>query len=89
MMGKDATTEAKKSKTFKLRIREDLCKGCQLCVAYCPKDCLAMTTDRLNAKGVPFCQFVRPENCVGCKACVTVCPDAVLELFSEDEESNG
>ncbi|KKN76686.1 hypothetical protein LCGC14_0367770 [marine sediment metagenome] len=61
-----------------------------LCVEYCPKDCLAVTTDRLNAKGMPFTECVHPADCVGCRACTTVCPDAVIELFEiTDEDTDG
>ena len=79
------------ARTFRMAIREDLCKGCELCVSFCPKDCLAMTTDRINAKGVPFAECVRPGDCVGCGACATVCPEAAIELFEviDEEEDNG
>ena len=87
----DATKNPRRAKTFRISIHEDLCKGCQLCVNFCPKDCLAMTTDRINAKGTPFSQVVRLSDCVGCRACATVCPEAAIELFEviQDEEDNG
>ena len=79
-----------KTRTFRVKIYEKFCKGCQLCIAHCPKNCLAMTTDRINVKGTPFSECVRPEDCIGCKACATVCPDACIELFEvTDEENNG
>ena len=89
-MAKSESSTTSKTRTFRVQIYEAFCKGCQLCVAHCPKDCLALTTDRINVKGVPFCEFVRPEDCIGCRACVTVCPDACLELFeTTDEDRNG
>ena len=72
-------------KSYRLKIDRDGCKGCRLCVAFCPKDVLAMSTDRLNDKGVPFAECVRPDECIGCRACTTVCPDAVIELFEREE----
>ena len=54
-----ATTQKKKKK-FRLKIHEDYCKSCRLCVQFCPKAVLEMTTDRLNIKGVPFVVCVRP-----------------------------
>jgi len=86
-MGK-RSDEMTKTRTFRVNIYEDFCKGCKLCVAHCPKDCLALTTDRINAKGVQFSQCVRPEDCIGCRACVTVCPDACIELFEVIDEDN-
>jgi len=79
------------TKTFRITIQEDLCKGCELCVSFCPKNCLAMTSDRINAKGLPFAECIAPPKCVGCRACATVCPEAAIELFevTENEENNG
>jgi 2-oxoglutarate ferredoxin oxidoreductase subunit delta len=74
---------ATKKKKFRLHIHEDYCKGCRLCVDFCPKHVLAMTTDRLNVKGVPFVVCVRPDDCIGCQTCTIVCPDAVIDLFEE------
>lgn len=72
-----------KKKRFRLRVLEDYCKSCRLCVEFCPKKVLEMTTDRLNAKGVTYVVAARPADCIGCQTCVTVCPDAVIELFEE------
>ena len=83
-----ATKNSTRARTFRIKIHEDFCKGCKLCVEYCPKDCLALTTDRLNAKGMPFAECVHPADCVGCRACTTVCPDAVIELFELIDEDN-
>jgi len=74
-------TTQKRVRKFRVAIQEDLCKGCDLCVAFCPENCLAMTSDKLNAKGIPYAQCIRPGDCIGCQACATVCPDAAIELF--------
>jgi 2-oxoglutarate ferredoxin oxidoreductase subunit delta len=75
-------TAAKKKKS-RLHIHEDYCKSCRLCVDFCPRRVLEMTTDRLNVKGLPFVLCVHPDACNGCQTCVTVCPDAVIDLFEE------
>ncbi len=74
------------AKQYRLQIDADRCKGCGLCVAFCPKDVLAMSTDRLNARGVPFAECVHAEQCVGCRACAVICPDAAIELFQKEDE---
>ena len=35
----------------KLYIREDICKGCGLCIEVCPKKILALHKEKINAKG--------------------------------------
>ena len=72
-------------KKYRLEIYTDVCKGCRLCVAFCPKDVLAMTEDRLNARGVPYAECVRPDECTGCRSCTTICPDAAIELFEQEQ----
>jgi 2-oxoglutarate ferredoxin oxidoreductase subunit delta len=74
------------AKKYRLQVDADRCKGCGLCAAFCPKDVLAMSTDRLNARGVPFAECVQPEQCVGCGACAVICPDAAIELFQREDE---
>jgi 2-oxoglutarate ferredoxin oxidoreductase subunit delta len=73
-----AVTQAKR---FRVLIDADRCKGCKLCADFCPKDCIEMTTEHLNAKGVPFAECVRPDQCIGCMSCAVICPDAAIELF--------
>jgi len=70
---------------YRVKIDHETCKGCRLCVEFCPKEVLAMSADRLNGKGVPFAECVQPERCIGCQACTTVCPDAAIELFERQE----
>ncbi len=77
-----ATTQTKR---FRVQIDADRCKGCKLCVDFCPKDVIEMTTEQLNAKGVPFAECVRPDQCIGCMSCAVICPDAAIELFKRED----
>jgi 2-oxoglutarate ferredoxin oxidoreductase subunit delta len=74
---------AKKKKTYLLKINEDLCKSCSLCIDFCPKGVLALSV-KLNKKGVPFAKTVKAEDCTGCRSCVLVCPEACIELSEVD-----
>jgi 2-oxoglutarate ferredoxin oxidoreductase subunit delta len=64
---------------FSIRIDEDRCKGCALCVAACFRSILEMGK-RLNANGYHVPKVVRPEDCTGCQNCAVMCPDAAVEI---------
>ncbi|MGB8932928.1 MAG: 4Fe-4S dicluster domain-containing protein [Anaeromyxobacteraceae bacterium] len=62
-----------------VRVASELCKGCELCVAACPPECLALSAD-FNARGYRFAVLAK-EGCTGCSACALVCPDAAITVF--------
>lgn len=64
----------------KLTFKEELCKGCGLCVGACPKGILALSRTRLNQKGHSPVELTKPEECVGCAFCATMCPDCVITV---------
>ncbi|MBI5361088.1 MAG: 4Fe-4S binding protein [Planctomycetes bacterium] len=64
----------------RIEIKKDKCKGCGLCVHFCPKLCIKMS-EKLNARGVQYAEFALPDKCTGCKSCALVCPDVVIEVF--------
>ena len=53
------------------------CKGCGLCVDYCPAHVLELS-DQFNAKGYYPPWAARPEACVGCGFCEEVCPEFAI-----------
>ncbi|HSM92511.1 MAG TPA: 4Fe-4S dicluster domain-containing protein [Anaeromyxobacteraceae bacterium] len=62
-----------------VRVDSELCKGCELCVAACPKDCLALSSG-FNARGYRYVALAK-DGCTGCAACAVVCPDTALTVF--------
>ena len=62
----------------KLTFKEDLCKGCGLCVLACPKKLLSISKTKLNKKGHAPVELTKPEECVGCASCALMCPDCVI-----------
>ncbi|MBS3787341.1 4Fe-4S binding protein [Candidatus Bipolaricaulota bacterium] len=62
-------------------IQAELCKGCGLCVYYCPKDVLEMSKD-MNEKGYNLAKVARPDDCIKCQQCEINCPDLAITVDS-------
>lgn len=58
-------------------IQTSWCKGCGICVHFCPKKVLELDEDG------KVCA-VRPEDCIGCRLCQYRCPDLAIEVLKED-----
>lgn len=54
------------------------CKGCEICVMYCPTDVLKVKKGQITITDI--------DSCVGCYNCELSCPDFVLEVVEEDEK---
>lgn len=69
---------------FQHIIDEERCKGCGLCVNFCPKHVLEIT-DKVNAKGhFPVFQ-ARPEDCIKCGICCIMCPDVAITIVETQD----
>ncbi len=68
-----------KKKLKQLEINREWCKGCGICVRFCPGKVLEL--DHLE-KVVA----VRPEQCICCRLCEMRCPDLAIEVKIEEEE---
>ena len=66
---------------FEVHVDPVVCKGCALCILYCPKNVLQMSEKR-NVRGYTSVQAYEPSDCVGCKLCEVSCPD--LAIYIED-----
>lgn len=64
----------------KVTFNSDLCKGCGLCVAACPKGLLAIDDKSLNTKGYNFAVITDAQACTGCASCAMMCPDCVITV---------
>lgn len=76
----NANASASKPKNIVL-IEQAKCKGCELCVVSCPRGCLELAHDHLNAKGFHPVEFVYEGTigaCTGCATCFIVCPDGAI-----------
>lgn len=62
----------------KLVIQRQWCKGCRVCVEFCPKQVLDIDgEDKIYAK--------HPENCIFCNMCGLRCPDLAIEVRQGDD----
>ena len=52
-------------------INQSACKGCKLCLSYCPAGAIALN----NKKA-----FISGEACIGCGECIIVCPHKAIEI---------
>lgn len=65
------------------QIDSDICKGCGLCVAACPKQVLFIS-ERLNSKGFHYSEY-SGEDCIGCGNCFYVCPEpSAVVVYTKD-----
>jgi 2-oxoglutarate ferredoxin oxidoreductase subunit delta len=62
-------------------INRDWCKGCGICVIFCPRQVLELDS---RDKAVA----IRPENCICCKLCELRCPDLAIEVLTEEGEKD-
>ena len=62
------------------RIDREWCKGCGICVAFCPKNVLELDHEE---KAVA----ARLEDCIACRMCELRCPDLAVEVDIEAEDT--
>jgi len=53
------------------------CKGCGICVHFCPKDVLVL--DEEDKASV-----MTPSACIACGMCELYCPDLAIEVLADD-----
>lgn len=70
---------------IRIKIDKELCKGCKLCVVFCPKGIIRIC-DKLNDKGIYAAEFVDKEGkCIGCAQCAVMCPEAAITGYKDEE----
>lgn len=62
-----------------VNIDEKYCKGCFLCLNYCPKKFISKS-NKINSKGYTIPYIVDPENCSKCKTCELICPELAVTV---------
>ncbi|MBE6994507.1 MAG: 4Fe-4S dicluster domain-containing protein [Ruminococcaceae bacterium] len=61
----------------KLCVKPEWCKGCGICVAFCPKQTLKLVKQKIT--------IADPDSCIACGMCEMRCPDYAIWLEKEAE----
>jgi 2-oxoglutarate ferredoxin oxidoreductase subunit delta len=64
----------------RILIKSERCKGCDLCVHFCPKEVIERGK-AINSRGQRPPQFNDNGVCTGCAICARVCPDVAIEVW--------
>ena len=65
-----------------IQIDQEFCKGCQLCISFCPKGCIDIT-EHLNTTGYQPVALNDSNSCSGCAVCALVCPEVAIEVYRD------
>lgn len=64
----------------KVLIDSERCKGCRLCISFCPKKILVVEQN-YNQKGYEPAGVTELEKCTGCALCAEMCPDICILVW--------
>ncbi len=71
---------------FRVVIDQQRCKGCGLCVEFCPQDNIKLSSAMNQAGYHPAC-IISEEACTGCQMCALMCPDVCIEIYRVKAEA--
>ncbi len=75
-------TENKPKSNWVIEINENLCKGCEICIEFCPFTIFGKS-DKLNRKGYYLPVVLIENKCNGCRLCELLCPEIAIVLTEE------
>ena len=67
---------ANDKKIGKLTAYPKWCKGCGICVGFCPTNTLVLENGKMR--------IAQPELCIKCRICEKLCPDYAVYFTEED-----
>ena len=68
-----------------IKVDEELCKGCEICIDYCPTQALKKS-EKLNKRGIYPPELADEEKCNRCRYCELICPDFAIFVIPEENE---
>ena len=69
-------------------VDERYCKGCSICIHFCPKNVLALAKE-VNIRGFYTPYIVNGAECTKCHQCELFCPDFAIFIVEEEEVADG
>ena len=73
-----------KKKIEHIEISGNLCKGCDICIEFCPTDVFDRS-DKLNRRGYYIPVVARMEDCTVCRLCDLMCPEMAIIIVEEQQ----
>jgi len=67
-----------------IEVKDDWCKGCNICIDRCPVGALE-ESDRLNRKGIRPPKLKEINECNFCRLCELLCPDLAITVIPDKE----
>ncbi|MBU8933505.1 MAG: ferredoxin family protein [candidate division Zixibacteria bacterium] len=80
-------SKPKKHAPEKIEINGDYCKGCDICIEFCPTNVFEPSSE-LNRRGYYVPIVARVEDCTGCKLCDLMCPEMAIVITESKSFSN-
>lgn len=65
-----------------IEINEEFCKGCSICIDFCPLNVLVIS-ENINKKGYYPPVAENEEACIGCRLCELLCPEFSIMIINE------
>jgi len=70
-----------------IHIDSNLCKGCGICVEFCPKNVFRLRED-LSESGIHLAVAAEEEKCTVCHLCELYCPDFAIAVVEKGKSSS-
>lgn len=74
-----------KPKRYRFSVLKERCKGCRLCIEFCPRQVLRESAE-FSRKGY-HPPYASNDKCINCGLCELICPEFAIRI--DEEETDG
>ena len=68
-----------KSGHYQIQVLKEQCKGCALCIEFCPQQVINESTE-FNSKGYHLAYAESNNDCLSCGLCELICPEFAIRV---------